>query len=246
MWLGQASMALRFGGATVLVDPFLSDYPDRLVPAPFTPEEARGVDAVLITHDHVDHLDEEALPVIAASSPEAVFVVPDELVERTGAVGIERSRVVGLGPDEHADVGSLSVDAVPACHGDSTDDAYRLGPFRGYVVGAGGARVYHAGDTIPFDGLGERVRELNADLALLPINGRDAEREAQGLVGNLDAREAAEVAAEAGVDAAVPIHWDMFAANPGDPGAFVAAAQMTVIVLRHNRPFVYSAPGSAS
>src|SRR5439155_659229 len=71
-WLGQSSVALRLGAATVLVDPFLSPHPDRLVPPPFSAEEARGVDVVLITHDHLDHLDEDALPAIAVASPSAI------------------------------------------------------------------------------------------------------------------------------------------------------------------------------
>ena len=241
-WLGQSSVAIRLGGATVLVDPFLSPLPDRLVPPPFAGEEARGVDVVLITHDHLDHLDDHALPAIATASPEAVVIVPNEVVDRVAALGIERSRVHGLSPDGRAQLGTVTVDAVPACHGEGIGDAYRLGPFLGYVASAGGARVYHAGDTILFDGLVDRLRELRADLALLPINGRDAKREAQGLVGNIDAVEAAHLARDIGADAAVPLHWDMFASNTGDPAAFVAAAETTVIVPRHARPFVYTPP----
>ena len=241
-WFGQASVALRLGHATVLVDPFLSPHPDRLVPSPFAAEDAHGVDVLLITHDHLDHLDEQALPAIAAASPAAVVLVPEEIVERVTALGVEPARVLGLPSDGGTDIGSVRVDAVPACHGDGMGDAYRLGPFLGYVVSAGGARVYHAGDTIPFDGLVERLRELGVDLALLPINGRDAEREAQGIVGNMDEREAAQLALDIGVDAVMPLHWDMFAANPGDPAAFVAAAGTTVIVPQRLRPFVYTAP----
>ena len=92
----------------------------------------------------------------------------------------------------------------------------------------------------------ERLRELRVHLALLPINGRDAEREALGIVGNMDATEAAQLAHEIGADAAVPLHWDMFASNPGDPPAFVAAAQTTVIVPQRGRPFVYTAPEATS
>lgn len=242
LWLGQSSVALRLGGATVLVDPYLSPHPDRLVPPPFAPEEARGVDLVLITHDHLDHLDEPALPAIAAASPNAIVVVPQEIVERVIGLGVERKRMRGLPADGRAEIGAVTVDAVPACHGEGADDAYRLGPFLGYVVSAGGARVYHSGDTIPFEGLAERLREKRVDLALLPINGRDEERHAQGIVGNLDAHEAAELAAEIDADAVIPLHWDMFAANPGDPAAFVAAARTTVILPQHLRPFVYTAP----
>ena len=79
-------------------------------------------------------------------------------------------------------------------------------------------------------------------LTLLPINGRDAEREALGIVGNMDASEAAQLAHEIGAHAAVPMHWDMFASNPGDPAAFVAATQTTAIVLQRDTPFVYTAP----
>ncbi len=242
VWFGQSSVALRLGGATVLVDPFLSPHPERLVPPPFAAEHARGVDLLLITHDHLDHLDEAAVPAIAAASPYAVVVVPEDVAERVTKLGLDRARVRGLPPDGRTEVGAVTVDAVPACHGVEMADAYRLGPFLGYVVSAGGARVYHAGDTVLFDGLAERLRELRVHLALLPINGRDAEREALGIVGNMDAREAAQLAREIGADAAVPLHWDMFASNPGDPAAFVAAARTTVIVTRRDRPFVYTAP----
>ncbi len=242
VWLGQSSVALRLGGATVLVDPFLSPHPERLVPPPFAAEKARGVDLVLITHDHLDHLDDVALPAITSASPTATVVAPEEVVERVVGLGVERARVRGLAHEGRTEIGAVTVDAVPACHGAGMADAYRLGPFLGYVISAGGARVYHAGDTVAFDGLVERLRELRVHLALLPINGRDDEREAQGIVGNLDAREAAQLAHDIDADAAVPLHWDMFAWNPGDPAAFVAAAQTTVIVPRRDRPFVYSAP----
>jgi L-ascorbate 6-phosphate lactonase len=242
VWFGQSSVALRLGDATVLIDPFLSPHPERLVPPPFAPEDAHGVDLILITHDHLDHLDELALPAIAAASPKANLVVPEDIVGRVTRLGIEPARVRGVAADGRIELAAVTVDAVPACHGEGADDAYRLGPFLGYVVSGGGARVYHAGDTVLFDGLVDRLRQLRVDLALLPINGRDEEREAKGIVGNIDAREAAQLAHDIGANAAVPLHWDMFAANPGDPGAFVAASRTAVIVLRHDRPFVYTAP----
>jgi L-ascorbate 6-phosphate lactonase len=240
LWLGQSGVALRLAGRTVLIDPFLSPHPDRLVPPPFAAADAHGVDLVLVTHDHLDHLDEDALPVLAAASPTATVVVPTELVERVAHLGVERKRIAGVDAPGTVELGGLTIHGVPACHGEKPSDAYRLGPFRGYVVAAPGLRVYHAGDTIPFDGLVERLRGIGVDLALLPINGRDAEREALGIVGNLDAREAAELAAAIDASAVVPLHWDMFAANLGDPARLVRAAETTVIVPRRLDPFVYS------
>jgi L-ascorbate metabolism protein UlaG (beta-lactamase superfamily) len=83
--------------------------------------------------------------------------------------------------------------------------------------------VFHAGDTIWWPGFEDALRALAPDLAILPINGRDAMREAQGLWGNLSAAEAASLAAAAGVPAALACHFDGVAGNLGDPDAFVAA-----------------------
>jgi L-ascorbate metabolism protein UlaG (beta-lactamase superfamily) len=252
-WLGQAMVGLRGVRANVLVDPFLSPHPDRLVPPPFAAREVGGLHAILCTHEHLDHFDEEALPELAEASPEAVIVVPEPIVDAVTALGIDASRVVGAQPDRAIELDALSVHPVPACHGIEPSDAYTFGRelsnglyrYLGYVVELGGVRVYHAGDTIPFDGLEERLRELAVDVALLPINGRDPEREAQGIVGNMDAREAAHVAEASGVDAVVPIHFDMFEANLGDPAALVDAVQrerldVAVIVPSRRRPFLYS------
>jgi L-ascorbate metabolism protein UlaG (beta-lactamase superfamily) len=247
-WLGQASFLLRFAGATVLVDPFLVPHEDRLVPPPFAPAVATGIDVVAVTHDHLDHLDDESLPGIAAASPAARFVVPLPLVDR---LPVPVDRIAGLDARETITIGDLRIHAVQALHGETPADAYCFDGaagdgacrFLGYVFESRGVRVYHAGDTIPYDGLADRLRRRASDVALLPINGRDRDREALGIVGNLDEREAIELAAAAGVDLLVPMHWDMFAANRGSPGkaAELAGRQpgLSVLVASRERPFVY-------
>lgn len=243
-WFGQSMVALRAAGLTLLFDPFLSPHPDRLVPPPFAPEDASGIDVVLCTHDHLDHLDGPALPGIAAASPDCIFVVPEPIVPVVRELGIAPVRIVGAQPDSPIILATCVVHPVPASHGDEPADAYGFGGdpprFLGYVIEAAGTRVYHAGDTIPFDG----IEDVRCDVALLPINGRDAEREAQGIVGNLNEEEAAHVAAAIGADVLVPLHYDMFAANPGDPARVVAATlrepRATVLVLTRERPFVYT------
>jgi L-ascorbate 6-phosphate lactonase len=251
--LGQATVALRGAQANVLVDPFLSPHPDRLVPPPFEPREVGGLGAILCTHEHLDHFDAEALPELADASSDAVIVVPEPMVDAVVALGIDPSRVVGAQPGRSIELEGLAIHPVPACHGVEPGDAYTFGRelsnglfrYLGYVLDLGGVRVYHAGDTIPFDGLEEQLRELAIDVALLPINGRDAEREAQGIVGNLDPREAAYVAEAAGADVVVPIHFDMFEANLGDPVALLGVVlherlDVAVLVPSRARPFLYS------
>lgn len=94
-------------------------------------------------------------------------------------------------------------------------------PYLGYVLRDGHVTLYHAGDTIPYHGLVEALAPLAIDLALLPINGRDYFRQQRGIAGNLDAREAAELALLLGVETVIPMHYGMFAGNTASPGTFV-------------------------
>jgi len=116
--------------------------------------------------------------------------------------------------------------------------------YLGYVIEMAGVRVYSAGDTIVFDGLVERLRRLEADIALLPINGRSYFREQLDIVGNLDEREAADLAAAAGMKLLVPTHYEMFAANQGRPGVLVDYVRayhptLTCYIPAHGRRFTY-------
>jgi L-ascorbate 6-phosphate lactonase len=67
----------------------------------------------------------------------------------------------------------------------------------------------------------DRLKDLAIDVALIPINGRDWFREQRNIIGNTDHREAADLGHAIGADVIVPMHYDMFAGNPGNPGWFV-------------------------
>jgi L-ascorbate metabolism protein UlaG (beta-lactamase superfamily) len=250
-WFGQASFAARGGGTTVLLDPFLSPYDGRLHDSPLAPGECVGIDVVFCSHEHVDHLDVPSIDAIATASPGAVFVVPSPIVDMVSEAGVPSDRVVGMQPGGPMEIGGLTVRAVPACHGVTMDDAYGFGEtlsdglvrFLGFVIDLGGVRIYHAGDTIHFDGMEETLAPLGIDVALLPINGRDAERERRGIVGNLDHREAAWLGSRIDAGLLVPMHYDLFARNLGFPGALVETVgrefpDVPVLVPARDRPFV--------
>ena len=67
-WLGQAGFAVRAGGLVLLVDPFLAPMAERASAPAFDPEDAIGVDVVMCSHEHYDHLDLASLPTIARAS----------------------------------------------------------------------------------------------------------------------------------------------------------------------------------
>ena len=250
-WFGQAGFALSDGSVTVLVDPFLSSWEGRRYEASLVPSQATGVDVVCCTHEHIDHFDAESAPAIAAASPGAIFVVPSPIVDMVTEAGISPDRVVGVQPGEVHDLAGVTLRAVPARHGVTMEDAYGFGEelsgglvrFLGYVLELGGVRVYHAGDTIHYEGMGPTVGALKPDVALLPVNGRHAEREARGIVGNLNEREAAWLAAEIGAATLVPMHHDLFTGNLGSSAAVVEAAEeegraVSVLVPARDVPFV--------
>jgi len=252
-WLGQAGFAVRAGGVVMLLDPFLAPMAERASPPAFDPDDAVEVDVVTCSHEHYDHLDLASLPAIAHASPKARFIVPRPLVDDVAAAGVPRQRIVGAQPDERIRLDGVTLHPLPARHGVGMADAYTFGRelsgglyrFLGFVVDDGVARVYHAGDTIVYDGQAERLRALDVDVALLPINGRDHFREAAGIVGNLDHREAARLAADADVDVVVPMHYDTFASNRGYPSHLVDLVSreelsLAVLIPTRDRAFLYT------
>jgi L-ascorbate metabolism protein UlaG (beta-lactamase superfamily) len=236
--LGQSSFVLRGSDALVLIDPWLSTALEdeegftRVVAPPLRPEEVQAADLVCITHEHPDHFDPPTVAAIAAQLPAARFVAPAPAVSLVEGAGVARERIVPIRADETVEVAGVGVTAVAAAHELHPDahGGYRFwldehGDHRalGYLVELDGHRVFHTGDTIWWPGLEQALRRHAPQLALLPINGRDAMREAQGLWGNLTADEAAALAAAANIPDVIPCHYDGVPGNTGEPDAFVAA-----------------------
>jgi L-ascorbate metabolism protein UlaG (beta-lactamase superfamily) len=183
------------------------------------------------------------VPVVLERSPNAKLVLPLPLVPLVRDA-VPHDRLVTVQPGDVLDLG-VEVRVVPAFHGVTTDHDYGDGSelgegprFVGYVLGRE-RRVYHAGDTLATDALRYALEPLRVDVALLPINGRDAEREGRGIVGNMDAAEAVDLALAIGASLLVPYHWDGFAGNTAAPGAAadLAAGRLHVTVPARFRPF---------
>ncbi len=253
-WLGQAGFVLRAGETVAMIDPFLSPHDGREYESALPPARAEGVDLVLCTHEHIDHFDATGAPAIAAASPQAVFAVPTPIVDMVTEAGVPPDRVLGLQPGDDQELAGLRIRPLRAMHGVTMEDAYTFGEetsgglvrFLGFVVDAAGVRLYHAGDTIHYDGMDARLKEMEIDVGLLPINGRDPERERRGIVGNLDEREAAWLARETAFDLLIPMHYDMFARNRGYPGRLIESVErdhpgVPVFVPPREHPFAYRA-----
>jgi L-ascorbate metabolism protein UlaG (beta-lactamase superfamily) len=242
-WLGQAGFRIEADGVVVVVDPWLSPHDDRLIPPAPVELAADDVDVLLVTHEHFDHLDLQFLPTFLERSPDARVVVPEPVAALVDGL-VPETRLVLVQPHDVLEIAGVELHVTPAYHGLLPEDAYGDGSaiggaprFVGYVLGSS-RRIYHAGDTIVTDDLRDALVELEVAVALLPINGRDAEREARGIVGNMNAAEAVELAVWVDASVLVPYHWDGFAGNTVPPGSAVDAAdgRLHVLVPARFRP----------
>lgn len=229
-WLGQSGFLLKHAGRHLLFDPYLSDsltrkYADsqtphqRMTEIPIDPARLGFIDLVTSSHNHTDHLDAETLQPILAASPDVRLVVAEAnrpfVAER---LGIAPDRPIGLDDGTAAEVAGFQLLGIPAAHEAVERDEHGRCKALGYVVRMGPWTVFHAGDTVLYDGMVERLLPLKIDVALLPINGRSPDR---GVLGNLSGTEAAELARRIGAKLVIPCHYEMFRFNTAPPEAFV-------------------------
>ncbi|WP_437950511.1 MBL fold metallo-hydrolase [Sorangium sp. So ce296] len=215
-WIGHASFLVTLGGARLLIDPIYRDGPGplrRLAPPGIPLGELPPVDAVLITHNHRDHLDTWTLSRLG-SAPVYVAPVGHEAVLREAGA----ERIVELEWWGSAVVGGVEITLVPARHWSmrfpwDRNDAL----WGGYLMRAAEGTAYHSGDTAFFDGFAEIGRRAGAiDWAMLPIGAYDPRwfMEPQ----HMCPEEAIEASVLLGAYRLVAMHWGTYRLTDEPPG----------------------------
>lgn len=227
-WLGQAGFALKYRGALLLIDPYLSDslaekYRNsefrhlRMMPAPVAPQDLGGCTWYLCTHGHTDHMDPGTISgVVEIASP--AFVLPRAELARGRERGMPAEKMHGIDAGERLQLAEgIAVEAIAAAHEGLDVDAAGNHKFLGYIISIGGLRLYHSGDCVPYAGLERQLAHQQIDVAFLPINGRDAYRLSRGVPGNFTLEEAISLCHGAGIGYLVGHHWGLFDFNTIDP-----------------------------
>ncbi len=170
---GHSCVLLETGSARLLIDPgtFASGF-----------EVVRDLAAVLITHQHPDHLDAAKLPALMAANPQAQLVVDEGSAPVVRKLGLDPTV---LRPGEHLDVGGIAVHVTGGQHAVIHQDIPVI-PNNGYVIDHGA--FYHPGDSLV-------VPEQQVDVVGVPT-----------AAPWLKASEAVEFLRSVGPRAAVPIH----------------------------------------
>jgi len=188
----NATLILELSGRRILVDPMLDPAGARppiedtanparnpTVELPFPAEEAvEGLDAVLVTHCHKDHLDETAERLLPRDVP--VLCQPED-EERLRAVGLDARPV-----DDAVDWDGLAIRRVPARHG-SGAVAEALAPVSGFVLDG----LYLAGDTVWYEGVEETIDRFRPRVAVVNAGGASFLEGGLIVMGIDDVREVA-------------------------------------------------------
>ena len=214
-WLGQAGFAFRtHAGRRIFLDPYLSDACERLhgfkrLSLPAILVEEVESDWVILTHEHTDHLDPDAIPEISRRNPACRFAGPAGCASGLDQAGVPTDRRVLLEPNRRYDLGDVVVHTVPADHGDLSPTALAL------ILDFGGVRVMATGDSSWRPKLFKPLYDLQPDVVLPAING---------VFGNMNHIDAAMMVAEAQPRIAIPCHfWTLAEQGGGDPGGFINA-----------------------
>jgi L-ascorbate metabolism protein UlaG (beta-lactamase superfamily) len=232
-WLGQSGYLIKSRAGLLAIDLYLSEHLTkkyeatarphvRMTRAPLRGHDLRGVDLVLASHQHSDHLDPGTLPDLLAASPEAFLVLPEAIRAYARESGLPADRTVGIQPGYTVQTAGFRVRAIPSAHEglDTNEAGDHL--YLGYIIESEGLRLYHSGDSVAYPGLAEQLGAAGFDGLFLPINGRDPTR---GVPGNMSAAEAVDLAVQVRPRFLVPHHYDMFTFNTVPVEEFAAEAR---------------------
>jgi L-ascorbate metabolism protein UlaG (beta-lactamase superfamily) len=213
-WLGHSTTIVEIGSARLLVDPVWAERasfvsfagPKRFYPPPLPLAELPPVDAIVLSHDHFDHLDADLVRTLAARGLR--WIAPLGVGDLLGGWGVPASSVTELDWWETTGVGDVTLTSTPARHFSGRGLGSRDRTlWCGYSFSTADRRLYYAGDTAmqnEFAEIGERLGPF--DLTMIEIGAYDQ------LWPDVHLGPEQAVAAHRLVrgDVMLPLHWGLF------------------------------------
>jgi len=234
-WLGHATALLEVDGYRLLTDPVWSERcspihnlgPRRLHPPPFSLETLPALDAVVISHDHYDHLDMATVRSLARSQ-RAPFVVPLGVGAHLREWGVPDSRIIELDWHSQTRIGELTLTCTPARHYSGRFLSRGNTLWASWVISGPRHRAFFGGDsgyTRSFADIGAAYGPF--DLTLLPIGAYNKSWPDIHMNPEEAVRAHRDLNAAAPGGVLVPIHWCTFRLAPhpwGEPADRLVAA----------------------
>jgi len=213
-WIGHATVLLELDGARLLTDPIWSERaspstlvgPRRFQPPPIALEALPPVDAVVISHDHFDHLDMATVRALAARGTR--FAVPLGVGAHLDAWHVPAAQIDELDWGESVTVAGLTLTATPARHYSGRNPLRsNQALWASWVLKGAEHRVFFSGDTGYFDGfakIGERYGPF--DLTLVKIGASDPTWQEI----HMSPEEAVQTHLDVRGRLMLPVHWGTF------------------------------------
>lgn len=208
-WLGQAGLYIETEGLKIVVDPYLSDSVVKVNPRNWrrVPVEesflAIEPDVLICTHNHLDHVDPETLPVYLGRGGSILCLAPEAAWGEMKKCGGTHNYVKFNRGSQWTE-GKVRFYAVRAEHSD-------VHPI-GVIIEAEGKRLYITGDTLYNTEIFDDVRPFcPLDAIFVPVNG---------VGNNMNMADAARFCEELKPRVAVPIHWGLFDELRGSDWAY--------------------------
>lgn len=248
-WLGHATVLVEIEGVRLLADPVWSNRvsptqrfgPARMHAMPTAISALPKVDAVVISHDHYDHLDQWTIRQLADRQPALLFLVPLGVGSHLRSWGVPDERVVELDWNRGVTVGGVTVTCTPARHFSGRAIVRNPTLWASWVFAGQDKRVFFGGDS----GYSERFADIGTqygpfDLALLPVGAYAPQWPDIHMTPEEAVRAHTDLQGGQPGGLLLPIHWATFnlALHPwGEPVArLLAAAQEAGVPVRVPMP----------
>ncbi|GAA1772116.1 MBL fold metallo-hydrolase [Luedemannella helvata] len=213
-WYGHATALVEIAGRRVLIDPVWSARcspsrllgPRRLHDMPVALADLPPVDAVIISHDHYDHLDMATIRALTRDG-EAVFIVPLGVGAHLERWGVPAGRLVELDWNEQATVGDVTLTLTAARHFSGRGLARDNTLWGSWVIAGGGRSVFYTGDSGYFDGyaaIGAEHGPFDATLMQIGAYGQEWP------FIHMTPEEAVAAHNDLGGGLLIPVHWASF------------------------------------
>jgi L-ascorbate metabolism protein UlaG (beta-lactamase superfamily) len=212
-FIGHSSFLVQAAGRNLLFDPVFSTWLillRRQRRAGVRVRDLPPIDAVLLSHAHMDHLDRASLRRVVRATRRRTgrspaVIVPADVSDVVGGLGF--SEVIELRWWERHELGGLSITHTPAKHWGTRwiMDGHR--GYGGYAMEGGARRLYYSGDTAYFTGFQEIGTRLRPEVALLPIGAYTPDSYRAVHASPEDALRAFQ---DLGAEVMVPMHYGTF------------------------------------